>query len=171
VRFTACGSTAHVRPERLLPVYQQQHALQQATAQLPLPPAQQQQQQQEPVAGVQQEQELQHALQQLRLPCAAPQQAPTSASQHHHHNQVPPQQQQFQQQQQGGLVLLVYSTVDYRRMARSQVQAFDGVLELGCSYGVCSRMLQEHAAWLKAVDNSDEMIQEVSSRPHRFSSE
>jgi hypothetical protein len=71
------------------------------------------------------------------------------------------QQQQHQQQQQQGLVLLVSTTVDYRRLARSQVQASDGVLELGCSYGVCSRILQEHGAWLVAVDNSDEVITEV----------
>jgi hypothetical protein len=41
------------------------------------------------------------------------------------------------------------------------VQASDGVLEVGCSYGVCSKMLQEHAGWLVAVDNSGEVVQEV----------
>jgi hypothetical protein len=57
--------------------------------------------------------------------------------------------------------MLVSSTLDYRRLARSQVQACDGVLEIGCSYGVCSKMLQEHAAWLGAIDNSCEVVQEV----------
>lgn len=43
----------------------------------------------------------------------------------------------------------------------SQVQSSDGVLELGCSYGCASRMLQEHAGWLAAVDNSAEVLAEV----------
>jgi SAM-dependent methyltransferase len=41
------------------------------------------------------------------------------------------------------------------------VQAGDGVLELGCSYGVCSRMLQEHGAWLVGVDNSEACVRQV----------
>jgi hypothetical protein len=30
---------------------------------------------------------------------------------------------------------------------------------------VCSKMLQEHAAWLLGVDNGSEVIQEVRFRP------
>jgi cyclopropane fatty-acyl-phospholipid synthase-like methyltransferase len=43
-----------------------------------------------------------------------------------------------------------------------QVSSSDVVLELGCSYGMCTNMLAEHAAHVIGVDNSEEAVAEVS---------
>lgn len=107
VRFTTCGSTAHVRPDRLLPVYQQQHVL----AQWQQQESQQQQEQQQ----VQDQEQQQH------------QSEPKQQSQQQHDGDG------------GGLVLLVASTVDYRRLARSQVGAHTQVCRNRCAaVVVCS---------------------------------
>jgi cyclopropane fatty-acyl-phospholipid synthase-like methyltransferase len=44
----------------------------------------------------------------------------------------------------------------------SQVSSSDVVLELGCSYGMATNMLAEHAAAVIGIDNSEEVVAEVS---------
>jgi methylase of polypeptide subunit release factors len=44
----------------------------------------------------------------------------------------------------------------------TQVSSSDVVLELGCSYGICTNMLAEHAAHVIGVDNSEEAVAEAS---------
>ncbi|WIA12335.1 hypothetical protein OEZ85_012388 [Tetradesmus obliquus] len=63
--------------------------------------------------------------------------------------------------QQPKLVLVTAATEDYRRLARSQVSSSDVVLELGCSYGMATNMLAEHAAAVVGTDNSEEAVAEV----------
>jgi protein-L-isoaspartate O-methyltransferase len=46
-----------------------------------------------------------------------------------------------------------------------QLQKDDVVLELGCSYGVCTHILSQHAQEVRGVDNSHQLIAEVSSYP------
>jgi cyclopropane fatty-acyl-phospholipid synthase-like methyltransferase len=47
-------------------------------------------------------------------------------------------------------------------MHGTQVSSSDVVLELGCSYGMCTNMLAEHAAHVIGIDNSEEAVAEVS---------
>ena len=42
-----------------------------------------------------------------------------------------------------------------------QIQKDDLVLELGCSYGVCTHILAQHAQEVRGVDNSHQLIAEV----------
>lgn len=43
-----------------------------------------------------------------------------------------------------------------------QVSSSDVVLELGCSYGMATNMLAEHAAAVVGIDNSEEAVAQVS---------
>jgi SAM-dependent methyltransferase len=43
----------------------------------------------------------------------------------------------------------------------TQVSSSDVVLELGCSYGMATNMLAEHAAAVIGIDNSQEAVAEV----------
>ncbi|WIA32469.1 hypothetical protein OEZ86_003289 [Tetradesmus obliquus] len=69
--------------------------------------------------------------------------------------------------QQPKLILVTAATEDYRRLARSQVSSSDVVLELGCSYGMATNMLAEHAAAVVGIDNSEEAVAQARKRyPH-----
>eukprot|EP00879_Flechtneria_rotunda_P026508 GHRR01028266.1.p1 GENE.GHRR01028266.1~~GHRR01028266.1.p1 ORF type:complete len:434 (+),score=133.59 GHRR01028266.1:775-2076(+) len=49
-----------------------------------------------------------------------------------------------------------------------QVDSCDAVLELGCSYGVCTSMLAEHCQRVIGIDNSAEVVQEARRRYPRL---
>lgn len=51
----------------------------------------------------------------------------------------------------------------FTAFALMQVTSSDVVLELGCSYGMCTNMLAEHAAHVTGIDNSEEVVAEVRS--------
>ncbi len=55
-------------------------------------------------------------------------------------------------------ILFTDNTIDYRRLARSQVVRSDSVLELGCSFGLCTQVLSEHADKVLGLDISESVI-------------
>ncbi|KAF8071307.1 IP5P13 [Scenedesmus sp. PABB004] len=65
------------------------------------------------------------------------------------------------------LVLVCADTESYRCLARSQLCRADAVLELGCSYGVCTAQLAQHAGQVVGVDCGSEVVAEARRRhPH-----
>ncbi|KAI8465794.1 MAG: hypothetical protein J3K34DRAFT_525045 [Monoraphidium minutum] len=65
----------------------------------------------------------------------------------------------------GGCVAVVCAATDsYRRLARSQVTKADAVLEVGCSAGVCTALLAQHAGRVVGADNSPQLLREAKER-------
>jgi SAM-dependent methyltransferase len=59
------------------------------------------------------------------------------------------------------LAIVASSTDDFRRMARSQVARDDSVLEIGCSAGGATIVLAQQASSVVGVDVSHELLEQV----------
>jgi protein-L-isoaspartate O-methyltransferase len=61
-------------------------------------------------------------------------------------------------------VVVCYSTEEYRRLARSQVDSRDSVLEVGSSMGVCTAVLAQHSRSVLGCDSSGDAVQQSRAR-------
>lgn len=61
-------------------------------------------------------------------------------------------------------VVLCAETKHYRRLARSQVDRSDFVIEIGSSFGVCTDVLAQHAGRVIGIEHSAQLIEESRRR-------
>lgn len=58
-------------------------------------------------------------------------------------------------------IKVVSDCVDYRLMAKKLVRGSDAVLEIGCSTGLCTKILVKSAKQVVAIDISEELMEEI----------
>jgi 2-polyprenyl-3-methyl-5-hydroxy-6-metoxy-1,4-benzoquinol methylase len=56
------------------------------------------------------------------------------------------------------LVVVCNDTTDFRRLARSQLNKTDRVIDIGCSYGRGTAVIAEHCASVIGIDISEECV-------------